>query len=355
MITIIFCGDLQYCPYLKRYSERLDSKKIEYEVLFWNRSGSELNIERNYKYYNRPSKEDKNKAQKLMDFIGFRKWIKSQLNASHPSALIFLSTLTGVLLYDVAEKYSQKYIFDIRDYSYENIPIFQKAEDRIIQNSMFTVISSKGFLNFLPDYDYIIAHNFNRNEINRDYEFKKHKPPLKIIWNGTIRFFDYQKRYLDIFKNDSRFRLIYHGSGVDLEQFKDYCANENIENVEFTGPYNNQDKYNLISQAAYLNNCYGGRSGDQLKYAISNRYYDGLIAHIPQIVESDGYKAEKVKEQSVGLVVEPSHELPDKLFNYYINIDKEDFDEKCASTLEDIIREDDKYIKMIDSFIEKFN
>lgn len=354
MISIIFCGDLRYCPYLSRYTDRLDLAQLEYEVLFWNRAGLELNVEENYKYYDRPSSEDLEKAKKMLDFLGFRRWVKKQLKQSKPNGIIFLSTLSAVLLLDVANKYKNRYIFDIRDYSYENIRLFKKIESQIISHSFFTAISSKGFKAFLPEHEYVTAHNFNRNDMIEPYNFSKMNEPYQIVWNGTVRFFDYQRKYLDIFKNDTRFLMVYHGTGTDLEQYKKYCQENGINNVIFTGAYDNRDKAKLVQNAAFLNNCYGGRDGDELRYAISNRFYDALVYHIPQIVEDGGYKAGETQRLKVGLGVEPSSDLPDKLHQYYKSLNSKFFDLSCEKALAEIISEDDNYIQRIDEFVNRF-
>lgn len=353
MISLIFCGDLKYCPYLARYTERLEKQLIPYRVLFWNRGNFTLNLPENYVYYDSPSDESLGKLQKLKDFIGFRKWVVNQLKNSKSDGLILLSTLTGVLLFDKIKKYNKKYIFDIRDYSYEHIAIFRKIEKNIIKNSYFTAISSKGFQAFLPEHNYIIAHNFNRNEMIETPKFKKRELPLKIVWNGTVRFFDFQKQYIDALKNDDRFQLVYHGSGTDLEKYKEYCFANEIHNVVFTGVYDNRDKYKLLKDAAILNNCYGGRDGDQLKYAISNRFYDGLLYHIPQLVETDGYKAEITAKLGIGVSLKAGSSFADELFTYYENIVADKFDIACTEALADVIKEDNKYIKKIDEFITR--
>lgn len=354
MISIIFCGDIKYCPYLSRYTSRLDAAKAKYEVLFWNRGSFKLDVKNNYKYYDIPSAEDLGKVKKLIDFWGFRRWVKEQLKASKPNGIIFLSTLSGVLLWDVARQYSGKHIFDIRDYSYENISLFRKAEKKIISESCFTAISSKGFKAFLPKSDYVIAHNFNRNDLVKQFAFTKQQEPYQIVWNGTVRFFNYQRQYLDVFKNDPRFLMVYHGEGVDLEKYKKYCQDNGITNALFTGAYDNSDKMKLVESAAFLNNCYGGRDGDELRYAISNRFYDGLVYHIPQIVESGGYKAGETDRLGVGLGVIPTSDLPDKMYQYYQELDEEKFNKSCNEALAEIIAEDDNYINQIDKFVIAF-
>ena len=349
MITLVFCGDLRYCPYLKRYTERLERVHAEYEVLFWNRAGLSLDVPDNYHYYDSPSDESLGMARKLVDFYGFRRWLYRYLKKNHTDGLILLSTLSGLLLYPKAKKYP--YIFDIRDYSFENISVFRKIEKKVIKNSSFTCISSEGFRAFLPEHPYVIAHNFNRNEIPETNSESGCGDPIRIVWNGTVRFFDYQKKYLDVFGNDPRFQLIYHGTGVDLELFKQYCVDHDIRNVLFTGAYDNKNKASLLQNADVLNNCYGGRDGDELRYAISNRFYDGLVYRIPQIVEPDGYKAGVTEKNGVGLALPPDSDANDVLYNYLQNLNRDKFESSCRTLLEKIIREDDLYINRIDQFI----
>lgn len=352
MISLIFFGDLKYCPYIQRYIERLELKKSEYEVLFWNRGGFKLELPANYHWYDSASDESLGKVKKMIDFMGFRKWVKKLIVESKSDSIILLSTLTGIFLSDILKRYKKKYVFDIRDYSYEKFGFFRKIEKKIIKNSFFTAISSKGFKNFLPEHDYVIAHNFNRKEIKDEYEFKKQNIPLKVVWNGTVRFFDFQKHYLDALKNDDRFEFIYHGAGTDLEQYKSYCKQNNIKNAVFTGPYNNADKAKLLDGAAILNNCYGGKDGDELRFAVSNRYYDGLIYRIPQIVEPGGYKAVITEENDAGIALNADGDFGDRLYNYYISIDESAFNNSCRRALDEIIKEDDIYISEIDRFID---
>ena len=109
--------------------------------------------------------------------------------------MIILSTLDGILLGKVLREKRIPYIFDIRDYSFEYVPFFKLMEKNVIKNSVFTTISSKGFYNFLPKYEYVIGHNFNKNEKKKQYIFKKREQPIKIVWNGVMRFFHYARRF----------------------------------------------------------------------------------------------------------------------------------------------------------------
>ena len=90
-----------------------------------------------------------------------------------------------------------------------------------------------------------------------------------------------------------------------------------------------------------------------MRYAISNRYYDGLIYHIPQLVEVDGFKASVTTKNGIGIALEANDEFADKLFDYYNSIEDKVFDKMCNKTLQEVLLEDDEYIRKIDEYIRK--
>ena len=294
--------------------------------------------------------------EKAADFLKFRRWITNKLKTDSPAQIIALSTLTGILLAKVLKRYKGRYVFDIRDYSYEHVLPFYLIEKKVIQNSFFTAISSDGFRAFLPEHDYILAHNFDREDISHNVQGTRkaatdHK--IRFVWNGVIRYFEYQRQLIDALKNDDRFEMVYHGDGPELELYRAYCEENHIGNVIFTGSYDNSDKAGLLADADILNNCYGylRNAGKKLKYAVSNKYYDGLIYAIPQVVEANGYKAELVERNGVGFEVSTADGFADALFQYYHSLNRDDFTLRCKRALQEILRDDDQYIEKIDEYI----
>lgn len=355
MVALVFCGDLKYCPYIKRYIERLEKGQQDYKVFFWNRGSFEMKLSDHYIYYDKSSELTISKIEKFRDFVKFRKWLTRQLSLYHCDKIIALSTLSGVFLGRYLYSGKTKYMFDIRDYSYEHVKPFYAVEKKVIENSAVTVISSAGFKAFLPKHNYIIAHNFNRNDVVAGATFKKTEGKINFVWNGVMRYYEFQKQYLNALKNDPRFNIIFHGDGPELSLFKEYCASNGFENVVFTGAYDNSDKAELLRNAHILNNCYGhAKSAEKkVKYAVPNRFYDGIIYHIPQIVEPEGYKSEWVKKAAVGENFAANESFADKLYEYYMNIESQDFNKACDTALDQVIKEDDKYIAAIDDFINK--
>lgn len=355
MIALVFCGDLKYCPYINRYIERIENAGKDYIVYFWNRSGFDLNLDDHFVYFNEKAALTSSKVRKIIDFFKFRVWVISKLKKNNCDSIIALSTLTGVLLGNYLYTKKGTYVYDIRDYSYEHILPFFMIESKVIKNSAFTAISSPGFKAFLPEHPYVIAHNFNRNEVIDNTKFVKTDGIINFVWNGMVRYFEFQKNYLDALKNDSRFNLVFHGDGPELNKFKQYCETNGFTNVTFTGAYNNKDKINILKSAHILNNCYGYThgAGNKLKYAVSNRFYDGMIHHIPQLIEPEGFKSSWANNSGLGVSFLPDEQFADKLFNYYKSIDENLFDTICAKELKKVLADDDVYIKMIDDFINK--
>lgn len=355
MIAIVHHGDLKYCPYVKRYIERLEYLHIGYKVYFWNRANANLDLPDNYISYNSFSKLSKSKLSKFFDFVRFRSWLVGKLKADKPEKIIVLSTLTGIMLNSFLKKSKVEYMFDIRDFSYEHVKLFRMIEKQVVENSKVTTISSKGFKQFLPEHKYVIAHNLNRNDIVDGAKFIRQSGKIKFVWNGLVRYFDFQKQYLNALKNDERFEIIYHGDGPELDCYRKYCHEENIQNVFFTGAYNNRDKRSLLKNASILNNCYGFMEDsyiqNEVKYAVSNRFYDGLIYHIPQIVEPTGFKANWTRDAGVGENFYPDENFADKVYDWYNAIDEDKFNQQCNKALQSILQEDDEYISTIDRFI----
>jgi len=356
MVGIVFIGNIENCPYLSKYVKVLESENVSYEVLFWNRSGIAKKYDNNYISFNLKSDLKKKPINKILDFIKFRKWLTGEVERKKYKKLIILSTLSGVFIYStLIKEYKYLYIFDIRDYSYEHIKPFKKIEDKIIRNSFFTCISSNAFKNFLTtDISYLLVHNYNSDEIKYKKIFSKKaaESTLNLVFIGGMRYFNHQSSIIDRLKNDNRYNIIYHGRGVDLDKYKEYCAQNSIKNVRFTGEYDNSNKYKLLEDADILNNSYDMKIGNEVKYAISNKYYDGLIFGIPQLVEVGSYKHDKVSANGLGIGLDVNDEnFANKLYEYYHSIDIENFNKSCIDEISRVIEDDDAYIKELKGFL----
>lgn len=350
IICLIFIGNIEYCPYLYKYEKLLKESGTDYKVLYWNREGLE-NDSIDYIAFEKKSIRNKNKVFKVFDFIKFNRWLKSQKNNYQFDKIIYLDTLSAVISTPSCLKNRKKYILDIRDYSYENNKLFYFILKIIIKNSYMTTISSKGFKKFLPKHNYYLNHNTN---IFTGKGLRSSKTPnskIVIGWVGSIRYFNSQKELIKLFQNDDRFILVYYGDGPELGKFKKFVNENEINNVIFKGRYNEEEKPTILESIDIINNVYDLGKGSEVKYAIPNRYYDGLVTNIPQISEAGSYKADLIEEYNIGLVFNSNQNFTDKVYKYYIkNCADENISRKLLQTYK---KDDEKLEKKLKNFFMK--
>jgi hypothetical protein len=146
--------------------------------------------------------------------------------------------------------------------------------------------------------------------------------------------------------------IYYCGWGPDLDRFKQYTSENKITNVVFTGKYNNSEKANILQWADILNNAYWRSRPDRIIHAISNRYYDGLVFGIPQIVEAGSYKSKICEKNRIGIPFADSDEFADNLYEWYFQLNPVDFDKSCEELLKNIDIEMSMYEKRISDFLD---
>ncbi|WP_039730291.1 hypothetical protein [Enterococcus mundtii] len=352
---VVFIGDIIFSPFMKLYTDILDEYNEDYDVIFWKRNNEKEKFPKNYLYFEHKSRLNKNKLLKITDFYKYQKWLKKTIKENNYDKLILLTTVPGLLLYkELTTNYKGKYIYDIRDYTYENFSIYKNIENKVIESAYFTCISSPGFQEFLPENNYVLAHNMQLEELSNKSDFsKKESGPLNLVWIGAVRYYEQQINIIENLKNSKKINLIYHGIGEDYERLKEYVRTNEINNVEFTGKYVNSQKSKLLNNADILLNAYKLANHQKVKHAISNKYYDGLIYGIPQLVENDSYKQQEVEKRSLGLVIDPEDSnLEENLLNYYFNIDEELFNKNKQIALDTIEKDQIEYIKKITDFVE---
>ena len=351
MIGLIFVGDINDCPYMGHYIKKLQQFNIEYKVLFWNRKGIEY-LNNNYIGYNYKTSYREMKIIKLVQFVGFSTWVNRKIDELGFDKLILLSTLSGMIINKKnINKYKGKMLFEVRDYSYEHILPFKLKEKVIMESAFLTVISSEGFLSFLPKTDnYVICHNLSNDEefinyINRDTNH------INIVWNGVIRYYSNQINLIKGIANNKRITLSYYGDGPDKERLESFCINNRINNVKFYGRYYKNQKKEILVKSNIIHNNYGDKPKSELKYAISNKYYDSIIYGILQIVEPNTLKSNLVEKHNLGFSVDLRKEFLEKLIILFDNFDYEVFDQNRKFLYDKYIRENEYYYNKIEKFI----
>lgn len=357
MTGIVYMGNLKYCPFLDKYLIVLCQLKQEFEIIYWNRDCLVEPLPHcTIHVFKRKSELSKSKLMKIFDFYSFSRFAVAKIIERGYDRLIILTTLTGIFLFNLLmSKYKGKYIFDIRDYSYEDIVLYKWLEDRLIKHSAFTCISSKGFLDFLPSkYQYVMAHNFLYSdlEVNRERKMRRNKAagPIRIVFLGAIRYFEHFAGIIRRFENDSRFILVFHGNGEDYLKLRDFCNSQGFQNVQLTGEYNNTDKPNILAEADIINYHY--KIDKSTKRATANKFYDGIIYKIPQLTNEGDLAGLRVCEGGVGISIGlEDTDMADKVYDYFRKLDYKTFDDNCNKILNNVLEEDRIYVERIKDFL----
>lgn len=355
MVGIVFLLNIEYAPYLQKYRAELDKQNVKYEIVTWNRLDSEISTNQNIIAYDKKSSLGDGKVRKLIDFIGFRKFLIKTIQHRKYNKLIVLTTLTGVVINDfLVKNYKNNFIFDIRDYTFEKSKIFRLIEKRVIDASSFTSISSEGFKSFLPKSDkYVVSHNIILEEVNDAKNFTLSRDSVSnkvnLTFLGAVRHFDVDKKVADIFGTDNRFLITYHGYGVSYEKFRKYCQ-EKERNVELTGKYNRNDKLNLMKNVDIINAYYHENTFAN-RFALPNKYYDALIYKIPIWANPKLYVGERAISKGIGLNVELNRNSADNLYSTYKNFDWDKFYTCCENELKEVLNEDKIFRERLENFI----
>ncbi|MEH7095601.1 hypothetical protein [Neobacillus vireti] len=293
-IAIIGFHNLHLMQFLYKYTELLDANDIAYDVIYWDRDiDSSIKVKKfkgtpvcfRYKMDNYQPK-----YKKIIGFLKCLLFVKKTIKRNRYDKLIFLTTQTALPLYLTTIKYKGKYIFDYRDITFEDIGICKRLVRKIIDNSVFTAISSRGFVRVLGDSEkFITAHNCSDLDLLEITNTKKNSNVIRIVFWGMVRQIEFNKKVCDMFANDDRFEVLFHGEGYYLE-LQAYCSARGYHNITFTGRYSVEEIKKFASNADILMNLYD--NDKQQKWAMTVKLYDGIRYQLPMLITKGSYMAE---------------------------------------------------------------
>ena len=336
-VCIVAFANLMVVPYIKTYTDILKNNNVEYDIVLWNRYKMEESYSGCNKIYafNDNVGDTASFAKKIIPLIKYGFYVKSVLKKNKYDCVVVLTSLIGVLIEGFLKKhYSGRYIFDIRDYSYEHIKWYYKKMESLMKNSALNVISSPGFKEFLPDYPCVIDHNCSFETVS-DIKFKRKDKTISVAFVGNVRYPGECKKFINLIKDDSRFEFHFYGKGVDEPELKRYCIENNFENVFFHGVYMPQEKEGIIENTDILFNAYGDRLC--LKHALSNKYYESMYYKKPLIVTPNTIMSNLSKGTSFD--IDYSKNTSDDIYNWYQSINVEEFDLLADDYLQNTIDE----------------
>ncbi|MGY0837553.1 hypothetical protein ACW66K_09095 [Aerococcus urinaeequi] len=327
-ICIVSTANVKHMTLISLYTDILRANNIEFDIVYLDRYDIDENVRANkvYKLYRNITPKTA-KKKKLKYFIDFRKFAKNILKDNNYDLIIVWNTLTSLLLGDILLKNKKKYILNIRDYYFEDNFIIYYLHKQLIRNSIFTTISSKGFLDFLPKEKYIFVNSLNEEIINlsgeQNYTFERKDGPINIGFLGNVRFYDVQKKIINLLGNDDRFKLWY--CGTNSEPLEEYVFERNIKNCEFTGEFSPSETEFYLNKFDIINNIFGSED-ISVKTLTPIRLYYSTNYKIPILVNKNTHLGNLVEKFNLGLSLDENQlNFADELYKYFINIKSDEY------------------------------
>ncbi|RFE02324.1 hypothetical protein [Streptococcus parauberis] len=341
-ICIVTMGNLYLVPYLNTYTSKTNSP---ISIIYWDRAHLNETYDNSTLY--RFEHNFDTKSEKARGYIAYRNFIKKTLLEQNYDVVIFLQTVSALLVNDILIKhYKGKFIVDVRDYTYENNKLIFNIEKKLFLHSAMNVVSSEGFLNFLPkNATYEIAHNIREwpkfdvvNIKNRN----KNKNQLHIVFVGFVNYQEQHKKLLLALKNDPRFLISFVGTRGD--ELKPFCNENDINNVQLIDTFKSEDTLKFYENADFVNNLYGNNT-PVLDYALSNKLYYAATLNIPILVCEQTFMEDISQKYNFGVTVnlDQPENLGDYLFNSYKNIDWVELENGCDEFIESVYQQQHKF------------
>ena len=354
-VCIISYDEYTNIPYVKKYERILAQNNIAFDYILWNRTGQGTQVSELarqsfiFEYETHASR-----TSKIIPFIKWRRFSKDVLRNGRYDALIICTTLPGVLLSDVLTKgYRGKYLLDIRDYTYENVLIYRLIAEKNQKNAGIVVISSEGFLKWLPEWmKPVIAHNIPLYTVAKSNRPFFSERTLTIGYVGGVRYHKVNREIISQFANHSRYKLLYVGKHHPGDSLPAYCENNGITNVEFCPRYLDAQKPDIYENIDLINSIYGAES-EETRSLLPTRLYDCILYKKPILISKDTYLETVVAEYNLGLAIDiKSDNLPEKVEEYVSSFDTEKFLDGCKKFLDEVLMADEVFSQSIDVFFK---
>lgn len=358
-ILIMGFTKIKYMPYLNFYLDSIDAGTNEVHVLYWNRDLKEEKLERlsgcvlhEFRCY---QEDDVPKFQKIKSFLSYRSYVKRILEQERFDRIFVLHSLPGVLVADhLIKKYSDRYVLDYRDSTYEGFRPFRNLIGRLVENSVATFVSSRGFMCYMPEQfkDKIyVSHNLLMDSLSHRDERTSNavsSDKIRIAFWGFVRHVEINKVIIEKIAKDDRFELHYYGrEQQQAVLLKKYAMEIGARNVFFHGEYLPEDRYRFVRSTDLIHNIY---DDGNMRLAMANKYYDGIIFRIPQLCMQDSYMAKRATQTGTGFSVNPMDEnFTDQIYAVYMKLNAEEFAHHCDLELQQVLSEYNAGVEVIHS------
>ncbi|MBR5594115.1 MAG: hypothetical protein IKW46_08590 [Bacteroidaceae bacterium] len=351
--AIIILGNSWVCPYVNTYRRILEKQGCVYDVILWDRDGSDAAAPIRY------SSGKANLANPLVKayhYLKYADFIKRTILENGYDRLVVSGPHLAILLSGVLrKKYKGRYIIDYRDISVEQHLLLGGVYSKVLESSFCNVISSPGFRKYLPaGYDYLISHNFSidvaMESLKSDSSNFTKSLPLEILTVGYIRNYNSNVKVIQSLGGNADYSLSFVGRGDAAASLQEFAAAKGYANVGFKGFYKKEDEAAIVSSCDFINIFFP----DDVEHSpiMSNRFYLALIYKKPMIVTEGSVQAALVKEYGLGVVTGDCSTLDADIREFCSAYNHTVFCNKCKDLLELFVEEYRVFEQSVINFLQ---
>ena len=353
-IAILSAVNIKHMSLISLYTSFLDKNSIPYDIIYMDKYDEveEIGAKNVYRYVNQIN-HNWSRKKKIFRYFRFFFYAKKILKKNKYDFIIVWNDIAICMfgLY-LSSAWKNRYCLNVRDYNGEKKKYVYKIFEKAINNSSFTTISSEGFKSFLPPHDYVSLYSYN-DSLLAGMEPRKNKreqgKPIRISFVGNVRFFNINQKLIDVFKNDDRFELHYHGTNA--ETIAEYASSIGAKNVLCSGTFPVDKTKDFLETTDIVNNVFGN-STIGVSTLTSIRLFHAAHLNIPIIVSANTYMEQVTNNYSMGFSVSDfNKELCDNIYHWYQELDFDVLEEGCKKLLAEAENANNNFLKVLDKWI----
>jgi hypothetical protein len=346
--------NISFAPYLRIYTSILDQLPyVEYDIIYPDKKG--LNEPAKYRFDLR-IEDTEGKLKKMLYYWRYSHFIVRILKKEKYDKLIVFGQQVAIFIYRFLNReYKGRYIMDYRDLGLDQV--FKWAFRSVLQSCEYIVLSSPGFMKYLPERnDYVLSHNFDVNILLKSLADRKTQPyiltkqdgKINVLTIGSIRDYEQNSSVIAALANNSNFHITFAGRGDAVANLETFAKDRNVKNIIFTGYYDKSSEPEIISKSTFLNIFYPLRPTHET--AISNRFYNSLMFRKPMITTIGTIQGDYTEKYGLGIAIENTVNLAEQLTDYYNHFDSMKFEEQRSLLLNKFKKDYDRFEQTVKLF-----
>lgn len=353
-VCILSTVNVKHMTLVSLYTSYFKENNIEYDIIYIDKYDSEeLTDAKNAYKFDLKINSEWSFLRKLKHYWKFKKYAINIMKNNDYEFIITWNLFTAFMFSRyLTRKMKGKYVVNIRDITSRFMSLINIVMKSVVKNSAFSTVSSKGFIKYLPNFEYTEMHSLNTTllkEIVPKTKLKEKNEKIIITYIGYVVYYDNIYKLINELKNDNRYELRFYGEGTNA--IKNYVSKNNIMNVKCIGRFEPQETSNLIQDADIIYNLYG-HNHINLDNALSIKLYYATYLNVPILVFKNTYMETIAKKYGIGFSVDDDFSMiGDNLYNWYHSLNQDSIRQGCDEFIEEINKSHSNLEKLLNKNI----